>query len=262
MAREVVIVADADACIPERIRADLGILIAPLDAAPFDPAEEPRELRRAAAPVEPGHADEAIEQARELAPTVLYVAAGDGWGGSEEAIESATGRLTSAVRAFESEAALMGCGWQAIAAAVVARVGGSLWDAEQAAALVRGQTHVLAMLEHPPFAGVGGSVPGVLFGSRALIRLDGPAIEVVTRVGRRDAALIALRERFALEAADGHGRLRVAIHHAGSSAAAEAMALWVERTLHPEEVVIAPLTRHAASRLGPGMVGVAWYREG
>lgn len=262
MAREVVIVADADACVPERIIGDFGILTAPLDAAPFDPAEEPRELRRSAAPIEPGHADAALEQARELAPTVLYVRAGDGWGGSTEPLDTLASVGTSTIRAFDSGAALMGCGWQAIAAAVVARTGGSLWDAERAAAAVRGRTHVLAMLEHPPFAGITGEVPGVLFGSRALIRLDGPTIELVTRIGRRDAALVALRERFALEVAEGHGPLRVAVHHAGATAAAEAMALWVERTLHPEEVIVAPLTRHASSRLGPGMVGVAWYRDG
>ncbi len=267
MDRSVVVVVDADACIPDRIRADLGILTAPLAPAPFDPDEAAQALRRSAAPVEPGHAEAALAHARGLAPpvrSVLYLRTGDGYGGSAEALTGAPG-----VHVFASDAALMGCGWQAIAAAVVAHAGGSLDAAEQAAAAVRGRTQVLAMLEHPQFAGVSGGVPGVLFGSRALVRLTGPAIEVVARFGRRDAALIGLRERFALEARAGspdagrpdNGALRVAVHHAGAAAAAEAMARWVERTLQPEEVVIAPLTRHAASRLGPGMVGFAWYRE-
>ena len=239
MAQAIIVLVDGDACVPDRIREDLGILTAPLAPAAFDPAEEPRELRRSAAPVEGEEATAALARARELAPAVLYLGVGDGYGG-----------------------------WQAIAAAVVARSGGSLDDAERAAAAVRGRTRVLMMLEHPPFAGVSGEVPGVLFGSRALVRLSGPTVDVVARFGRRDAALVGLRERFALEVQEGGsgtsggGALRVAVHHAGAAAAAEAMALWVERTLHPEEVVVAPLTRHAASRLGPGVVGVAWYREG
>ncbi|RLT35485.1 MAG: hypothetical protein DWI59_03015 [Chloroflexi bacterium] len=266
MAQAIIVLVDGDACVPDRIREDLGILTAPLAPAAFDPAEEPRELRRSAAPVEGEEATAALARARELAPAVLYLGVGDGYGGSETALAAAS--TTPGVLAIATGEALMGGGWQAIAAAVVARSGGSLDDAERAAAAVRGRTRVLMMLEHPPFAGVSGGVPGVLFGSRALVRLSGPTVDVVARFGRRDAALVGLRERFALEVQEGGsgtsggGALRVAVHHAGAAAAAEAMALWVERTLHPEEVVVAPLTRHAASRLGPGVVGVAWYREG
>jgi fatty acid-binding protein DegV len=54
--------------------------------------------------------------------------------------------------------------------------------------------------------------------------------------------------------------LRAAVHHAAAGAAAEAMALWIERHLDPAQVVIAPLTRHAAAWLGPGMLGIAWLR--
>ena len=47
--------------------------------------------------------------------------------------------------------------------------------------------------------------------------------------------------------------------HGGSEPAALAMQRWLERELNPEEVLIAPLTRHAATRLGPGLVGFGWY---
>ena len=62
--RQVVILADADSCIPDRIRADLGILTVPLQAAPFDPEESPQALRRTASPADPVEAAPALEIGR------------------------------------------------------------------------------------------------------------------------------------------------------------------------------------------------------
>ncbi|MDA1002803.1 MAG: hypothetical protein O3B31_05570, partial [Chloroflexi bacterium] len=73
--------------------------------------------------------------------------------------------------------------------------------------------------------------------------------------------LVALRDRFAELAREGTGALRVAVHHAGAAAGAEALATWTQRRLAPDELLVAPITRHAATRFGPRMIGVAWYRE-
>jgi hypothetical protein len=78
---------------------------------------------------------------------------------------------------------------------------------------------------------------------------------------RREAALAALRDRFALEIRAAGGRPRVAVQHAAAGAAAEAMATWCTRNLDLAEVVIAPLTRHQAARLGTGLLGMAWLTE-
>ena len=53
----------------------------------------------------------------------------------------------------------------------------------------------------------------------------------------------------------------MANHHAGAAPAAAAMQRWTDRELRPEESVLAPITRHAATRLGPGLVGFAWYSD-
>ena len=39
------------------------------------------------------------------------------------------------------------------------------------------------------------------------------------------------------------------------------MATWIERHANPLEVHVAPITRHAGTRLGPGFVGIAWTFE-
>src|SRR5205823_5664572 len=78
---------------------------------------------------------------------------------------------------------------------------------------------------------------------------------------RRDAGLVALRDRLGLEAADGSRALRLPIHHSGAAPAGEAMARWASQTLHPEEVEVTPITAHAAARLAAGLLPFACYRE-
>lgn len=259
------IITDADACIPQALLAELGILTAPLDAAPYDDQEPPQHLRRDAAPIDAAPAIHALARATSLHPAILYLGAGDGYGGSpaiRDAVEAVAkmAPMRRDLRTIDSAATLMGCGWQAIAAA---RAGDDLDTAIAAAEAVRGRVRVLALLEHPQFAGIKGDVlPGQIARARALVSLAGDAVDVVELVPKRDVGLQALRNAVGREAAEGDGPLHIAIHHAGSAAAAGALAEWARRRLDPAEVVIAPLTRHAATRLGPEMVGVAWYREG
>lgn len=258
------IITDADACIPRPLLDELGILTAPLDAAPFDEDEPPQHLRRDAAPAEPAGAIHALARATSLHPAILYLGAGDGYGGSptiRAAVEAvaAMSPMHRDLRAIDSAGTLMGCGWQAIAAA---RAGDDLDAALAAAETVRNRVRVLALLEHPQFAGLKSDVlPGQIARARALVSLAGEAVDIVELVPKRDVGLKALRDLLGAGAREGEGPLHVAVHHAGAAAAAGALAEWARRRLDAAEVVIAPLTRHAATRLGPAMVGVAWYRE-
>ncbi len=258
------ILTDADACIPEQLRTNLGILTAPLEPEPFREEEPGRDLRRDMAPVEPAGAIQAFARASTEAAEILYLGLGDGYGGGpriQGAVE-AVGQMspmTRALRLYRSNATLMGCGWQAVAAANAVQAGGGLDEAERAAAVVRDAVEVVAFLEHPQFVEITGA-PG-LFGARAIVRLAGEHIEVLAQPPRRDLGLKLLRDHLGAAAQAGEGALHVAVHHAGTTPAAEALAQWVARTLAPVSVVLAPLTRHAATRLGPGMLGFAWYRD-
>jgi fatty acid-binding protein DegV len=258
-----VIVADADACVPQRIRDDLGIITAPLDAPLVEGQPSVLELRRDFAPFPPQAIADACMRAAETSDAVLYFSVADpDAGGLAEDAARALGRRARFVHR-DTGAVLMACGWQAVAAAVAARSGAGMEQACAAAGEVASRTQVLAMIEHPEMLNTpaGGWSWGGLRRRRAIFRLTSADFEVLERISRREEALETLRDRFADAARDGEGFLRVAVHHAGSEAAAEAMVLWTERALAPEEVVVAPLTRHAAGRFGPGMVAFAWYRE-
>lgn len=259
------IVVDADACIPERIRTDLGILSAPLHAPLLEGRASVIDLRHDAEPPDPDTVAAACVRAAEESDVVLYVTVTDGGddGAAAARAAAAVGARARVVH-HPSGNALMACGWQVIAAAVAARDAASADHAcdvaQEAARAAANRVHVLAMLEHPERMNVGGTLGG-LRRRRALVRLRDGDVEVIDRVTGRGDALVSLRDSFAEQAGAGEGYLRVAVHHAGAAAAADAMMRWVEQELSPEEIVIAPLTRHAAARFGPGMLAFAWYRE-
>ena len=258
-----VIVADADACVPQRIRDDLGIVTAPLDAPLIEGQPSVLELRRDFAPLPPQAVADACMRAAETSDAVLYFSVADpDVDGVAEYAARALGRRARFVHR-NTGSVLMACGWQAVAAAVAARGGADMEQACAAASEVASRTQLLAMIEHPEMLNIpaGGWSWVGMRRRRAIFRITSAEFEVLERINRRDDALETLRDRFADDARDGEGFLRVAVHHSGSEAAAEAMAQWAERALAPEEVVVAPLTRHAAGRFGPGMVAFAWYRE-
>ena len=264
--QRIAIVVDADACVPERIRRDLDILTAPLDAPLFAGNVSLSQLRLDQAPASADEGAEACLRASEHASTVLYLAAGDRYGGCGASLERAAALLRQRAPGvtFASHAtggALMACGWQAIAAAVAVRQGAAVDAALQAANAVRERVQVLVALDHPELVGATDTLSLALRRRRAIARLTGGDVQVLQRTSRRDELLVDLRDRFGESAREGEGRLRVAVHHAGAEGAAQAMARWAQQTLTPEEVVIAPLTHHATTRLGPAMVGFAWYRE-
>lgn len=264
--QRIAIVVDADACVPERIRRDLDIVTAPLDAPLFAGNVPLPQLRLDAAPARADEAAEACLHAVEHASTVLYVATGDRYGGCEAAVERAAALLRERAPSVTfvshaTEGALMACGWQAIAAAVAIRQGSTMDAALEAASEVRERVQVLVALEHPELVGATDTLSMALRRRRIIARLTGGEVQVLERTSGRNELLVDLRDRFGESAREGEGRLRVAVHHAGAEGAAQAMARWAKQTLAPEEVVIAPLTHHATTRLGPAMVGFAWYRD-
>ena len=129
------IVVDADACIPERIRTDLGILSAPLHAPLLEGNETVMDLRHDADPPDPDAVAAACVRAAEESDTVLYVTVTDGNadnGASAARAAAAVGARARVVH-YPSGDALMACGWQAIAAAVAARDTASAGHACEAA---------------------------------------------------------------------------------------------------------------------------------
>jgi fatty acid-binding protein DegV len=270
MPRTVVIV-DADACVPAALVEALPLRAAPADAPLLLERESvpALSLERAPMDAEPAVAACALAAAYEETEAILYLRVGDGYGGAEEAPdrahEAVAGRGVD-LQVIETGHALMAAGWPAVVAAESIERGGTAAEAIDAATLALRSSRALALIEHPQFPGLAGTqVPDVL--TRAVARLEGEAFRLVSMSPRRDQALVALRDHFAALVADEAltqpeaGALRVAVHHAGAGPAADAMARWIERHTDAAQVVVAPLTRHAATRLGPGMVGMAWVHD-
>lgn len=264
---ETVVIVDADACVPGMLLQALPLRQAPADAPLLVERESvpALSLERGAMDAEPALSALATEAGREDTRAIIYVRVGDGYGAAAETVDrarEAVNRHDVDFAVVETEHALMAAGWAAVIAAETIERGGNATNAVDAASAALRSSQALVLIEHPQFAGLTGTqVPDVM--TKVVARLEGEAFRMVTASPRRDRALVALRDHFAslVAAETGPGRLRVAVHHAGAGPGAEAMAQWIERHTEAEQVVVAPLTRHAATRLGPGMLGIAWVRD-
>jgi hypothetical protein len=151
----------------------------------------------------------------------------------------------------------MAGGWRAIVASEALAAGATPGEALQQASSA--QTRLLALVEHPELAGH--SSPGHLgVPNRVVAWMRGAEFALDSAPERRDEALRRLRDLFA-EHATGTRGLRVAVLYGGVRPAAEAMGIWIERHVRPSEVHVGAITRHAATRLGPGFIGIAWTFE-
>ena len=255
------IVVDADVSMPAPIAQRLGILIAPGDATLLVARENiPRLMVEVGAPLDTAPAVEACRRAAEEGAThVLYVGPGDGHGHPSGAEDEARQTVEAAGATLDVLAAdvLMASGWRAVLAAEAVEAG-----AEPAVAVDtarRASTQLLALIEHPELSGQ--QSPGNLGTPNrvvTLVRDDGFALDALPP--RRDDALRLLRDRFAATVREASG-LRVVVHHGGVGPGAEAMATWIERHVQPLEVHVTPITRHAATRYGPGFLGIAWTQD-
>lgn len=254
------VVVDADVSLPGPLAERLGILVAPADVTLLVERENiPRLMVEVGAPLEAAPAAEACARAAEGGTDVLYLGPGDGHGrpaGAEDearhAVEAAGGRLHSIAADV-----LMASGWRAVLAAEAAAEGVPPVEVVERAR--QASTYLLALIEHPELSGQ--SSPGNLGVPNRVVtfvRDDGFALDALPP--RREDALRLLRDRFASMAREVEG-LRVAVHHGGVASAAEAMATWITRHLDPQEVHVTPITRHAATRYGPGFVGIAWTHD-
>ena len=259
----VAVIVDADACVPAALTAALDIRTAPANAPLLLEPETIPQLRSEATAFDATPAIEASRAATaDGATELLYLNVDDGFGSAPDLAEQLPAALKDGARIVvdSSEGALMGCGWQAVAAAEAIRDGGDLDAALAAARDVRGTVRVIAMLEHPELATAAGAAALDQTRQRVLAELRGSELGLMGLYKERNDALQQLRDRFASSIKSG-SRAHIAVHHAGAGPGAEALARWIERELSPARLVVAPLTRHAAARLGPRMLGIAWYED-
>lgn len=261
-ARFVTVVLDAAASLPAALLAGRPIRLAPADPPRMAAYESVSRLSLDARPAEP---DPVVEACREAAGAgdVLYVSVDDGHGGPPGAADLARTAVEAYGRRFAhlaTGAMLLKAGWPAVLAAEAAARGAGLDAAQEAGRAALAGVGMLGVIDHPEMANPN-SASGLVAPPRGVARWDGPRIVVAPRP-QRGAALGMLRDLFTStvtrEAAEGRGMLRVAVVHASAASAAEALAQWAERRLQAAEVTADAVTRHAATRLGPGFVAVSW----
>lgn len=262
-AHRVRVVVDADACVPPDLRSALRIAVTPAEPELLLERVPIPRLALERGPFEAAAIAQACAAVAEPGVAVVYVRTGDGHGSPPDAAAAARAAVEARGATFalvQTGATLMGAGWPAVVAAEAAAAGATAEGAADLALAAVARTQVLAMLEHPEVAGV--IAPSLYVSpARMLVALEGERFTTRVAIPRRENALAAFRDLFAARVGAERGRPRIAIHHAASAAAAEAMAAWCGRHRETAEVVIAPLTRHQAARLGPGLLAIAWLRE-
>jgi len=261
-ARFVTIVLDAAASLPAALLVGRPIRLAPTNPARMLAFESVSRLSLDAFPAESDPVVDACQDAAR-AGDVLYVSVDDGHGGPPGAAELARAAVEAYGRRFAHLATgslLLKAGWPAVLAAEAAARGENLDAALEAGRSALAHVGMLGVIDHPEMANPN-STSGLTAPPRGVARWDGPRIVIAPRP-QRDAALGMLRDLFTSavtrEAAEDRGMLRVAVVHASAAPAAEALGRWAERRLGAAEVTADAVTRHAATRLGPGFVAVSW----
>lgn len=254
------VVVDADVSLPPALAEQLGIVVVPPDATLLIERENiPRLVVEAGARLDPAPVIEACRAAAAEGADVLYLGPGDGHGHPDDAEDEARAVVETTGRRLHviADDVLMAAGWRAVIAAEASAAG---LDATAAVERARAaETSLIALIEHPELGGP--MAPGNLGVPNrvvSVVRADGFALDVMPP--KREDGLRLLRDRFATMAA-GRDGLRVVVHYGGVKPAGEAMATWIERHMAPREVHVAAITRHTATRFGPGFVGIAWTAE-
>ena len=261
-ARFVSVVVDAAASVPAALLEGRPLLLAPAEPVRMHTYESVSILSLDALPAEAATAVEACRAAAG-AGDALCVSVDDGHGGAADTPELARRAVEAEGRRFvhlATNATLLQAGWPAVLAAEAAARGADLDGVVEAGRGAVGAVGMFGVIDHPELANPT-STNNLSAPVRGVARWDGPRLIALPRP-HRDIALGMLRDLFTSnvtrEAAEGRGRLRVAIVHAASAPAAEALAIWAERRLQAAEVTTDAVTRHAASHLGPGFVAVSW----
>lgn len=159
----------------------------------------------------------------------------------------------------------MGCGFSVLAAARVAREGGTLAQVAAAARAVAGCTQMYVMVDTLRYIARSGRVPAVVGYAMAHVRVY-PLLQIgagkvgLVRLDRtRSRSTQRLRDMVVRTA--GAHVLHVAVLHAAVPEEAAALAEDLGRVCECRELTIAEFTPVMGAHTGPGLLGVALYPE-
>jgi fatty acid kinase fatty acid binding subunit len=286
MAREVAIVTDSTACLPPALAAELEIEIVPVSLAfdgvvVRDEVDRSEELLQRIAAAKrppttsapsPGEYLDAIRRARRGARAVLCITVSRRFSTMADSVRAARDQLHAEeqpdhVLVLESGNAAMGQGFVALAAAEAARGGATLRECVGTAEAVSSRTHLVFALRSLRFLAQGGRVPHAVawaagaLGIRPIVHYHAGSVGLAGRARSDEKALQSLLESVGRFTGTDGGPLHMAIQHAGAAEHAERLSTLVSERYCPQVLLKAPFTPAMVAHTGPGLCGLAFYRE-
>ena len=246
-----------------------------LDGQDITPTQFYRRLRAAAAlpatsaPPPARYAD-AFRRAAERHSAILCIATGARFSAAMDsaaiaAAEFRKQRPEVPIRLLDSAAAAGSVALAALNAWRAAQRGAPLADAEAAAARVLEQARLLAFVDTLRYLWKSGRVPAAAHLGASLLRIK-PLFELaggeVTTLARPRTRRGATRRMVELMREDaGDGAIHAAVMHADAAQDAQALRDRIAADFHYAELFVSEFTPVMGAHIGPGVLGVAYWRE-
>jgi len=272
------VVTDSASNVPPELARELGITVVPLhlrfgdesfrDGLDMDPAVFYGRLRRGdvATTAAPSVGDWLAGYERAGSDEVVCVTLASGLSATHQEARLAGERFSGAVEVVDSTSASMGEGFAAIAAARAARERTSLHDVTARAREVASRVTLVGAIETFEYLRRSGRVgklqayAATRLAIRPVFRLIAGEIEAIGRPRTRSRAIAMVVEE-ALKAAGGGGALHVAALHADAEDDAVSMIERIRAETDVAESFVVESTPAIGANAGPGLVGLAAYRE-
>jgi DegV family protein with EDD domain len=284
--RQVAIVTDSAASIPQSLSSQYEIDVVPLnlvieshsypDAVDGDTQQFYRSLKSARRPpttagASPGAHLEALRRAGQRAPAVLYISVSNRFSGTYDSALQAAAALKEErpdlpVEVLDSQAAAMAQGFVVLEAARAAAQGADLPAVISRARAVMPHVGLLAVIDTLEYLARGGRVPKVQAWASALLSVK-PVLEfrdqevrLLTRTRTKRRAVAQLIPLFEQRGYKGPG-LHLCVQHTNALPEAEELAAAARRRLEPAELLISEFTLVMGAHIGPGLLALAYYVE-
>ena len=246
-----------------------------LDGQDITPTQFYRRLRAAdalpatSAPP-PARYAAAFRRAAERHSAILCIATGARFSAAMDsaaiaAAEFSKQRPEVPIRLLDSAAAAGSVALAALNAWRAAHRGAPLADAEAAATRVLEQARLLAFVDTLRYLWKSGRVPAAAHLGASLLRIK-PLFELaggeVTTLARPRTRRGATRRMLELMREDaGDGAIHAAVMHADAAQDAQALRARIAADFHCAELFVSEFTPVMGAHIGPGVLGVAYWRE-
>lgn len=281
-AQKIAVVTDSTAYLPPKVREELGIPVIPLnvlwaddvlkDGVDIDPPtfyERLQEAEIMPTTSQPS-AGEFVDFFRAVAEkqetdTVVGVFISSKLSGTVASAETARDMLSDLrIEVVDSLSTSMGQGFQAMAAAEVARAGGSLEEIREAINYARARLQIIFVVDTLEFLHRGGRIGGAkrFLGTalriKPLLELESGKIEPLEQVRTKSKALARMLE-IGQERLGDQTVSRAAVVHANCLDECLALKGEVQGALDAEEIYVSEVSPVIGTHTGPGTLGMAYY---